>query len=435
MGKLQGNCIFHVNILVFFLTQEWIFIRKFAIPIQLDSRNYKKMFEISLTPTIISLLAVIVVAALYLLLGFRRYAVMVSTRVTNDTERDDSGDASRDYPSVSVIVYSEDDASNLEVLLPQILDQDYPAPFEVIVVNDGAIDSTKDVIARLEQKYSNLYMTFTPQESRSLSRKKLAVTLGIKAAKYSILMHTTGVCQVPSNQWLRRMAGRFDRSTDVVLGYAAPAAQEGTPHPWKRLHAFDQVRSAVEWISWAIAGRPYRGTACNIAYRREVFFRNKGFSRSLDLKYGDDDVFVSEVANGDNTVVELSSDSMLLDVQAAPASMHRAEKIRRDYTASRLRGHARLFFSTCSWAWWILLGATVALSIVGLPSILPMIVSVVVLFVTWVWLMITWCRTSRMLWSRPILITFPWFMSYHPIYTFYYRIKGMRKRGSNLTWS
>lgn len=166
-------CTSNVNILVFFLAREWIFIRKFALPIQLDFHNYNKMFEISLTPTIISLLAVIVVAALYLLFGFRHYVAMVSKRVAQDTARDNSGDTSREYPSVSVIVYSEDDASNLEVLLPQILDQDYPSPFEVIVVNDGAIDSTKDVIARLEQKYSNLYMTFTPQESRSLSRKNL----------------------------------------------------------------------------------------------------------------------------------------------------------------------------------------------------------------------------------------------------------------------
>lgn len=79
------------------------------------------MFEISLTPTIISLLAVIVVSALYLLLGFRRYVAMVSKRVSHDTERDDSGDVAREYPSVSVIVYSEDDASNLEVLLLSLI--------------------------------------------------------------------------------------------------------------------------------------------------------------------------------------------------------------------------------------------------------------------------------------------------------------------------
>ena len=150
------------------------------------------MFEISFTPVIIALLAVLSVSAIYLLAGFRHYVASVGRRVTADSGRDDSVAADYVFPPMSVIVYSEDDAANLEVLLPQILDQDYPSPFEVIVVNDGAMDSTKDVIARLEQRYSNLYMTFTPQESRSLSRKKLAVTLGIKAAKYNVLLHTVG---------------------------------------------------------------------------------------------------------------------------------------------------------------------------------------------------------------------------------------------------
>lgn len=390
------------------------------------------MFEISFTLVIITLLAVLLVSAIYLIAGFRHYVASVSRRVSADTAREDDNACA--YPPVSVIVYSEDDASNLEVLLPQILGQDYPAPFEVIVVNDGAIDSTKDVIARLEQKYSNLYMTFTPQESRSLSRKKLAVTLGIKAAKYNVLLHTIGSCQVPSGKWLRNMARHFADGAEVVLGYAAPAEQDGTKHCWRRLHAFDQVRGAVEWLSWAIAGRPYRGTGCNIAYKREVFFRNKGFSRSLDLKFGDDDVFVSEVATAANTAVELSSDSMLLHVQDAPGPMHKAEKIRRDYTASRLRGHARLFFSSCSWAWWILLGSAVALGFIGLPSLVPVIVACVVLLSTWIVLMLAWRKTSRLLWSRPLMLTFLWFMSYHPVYTLYYRIKGWRKRGTNLTW-
>lgn len=392
------------------------------------------MFEISFTPDIIALLAVLSVSAIYLLAGFRHCVASVGRRVAADSGRDDSAAVGYEFPPVSVIVYSEDDAANLEILLPQILDQDYPSPFEVIVVNDGAMDSTKDVIARLEQRYSNLYMTFTPQESRSLSRKKLAVTLGIKAAKYNVLLHTVGACQVPSDKWLRSMARHFDADTDIVLGYAAPSEQEGTSHAWKRLHSFDQVRSAVEWLSWAIAGRPYRGTGCNLAYRREVFFNNKGFSRSLDLKYGDDDVFVSEVARGGNTAVELSADSMLLHVQDLPGAMHKSDKMRRDYTASRLRGHARLFFSSCSWAWWLLICSAVALAVVGLPSLVPAIVAGVVLLVTWIILMITWRKTSRALWSRPLLFTFPWFMSYHPLYTLYYRIKGWRKRGSNLTW-
>ena len=36
--------------------------------------------------------------------------------------------------------------------------------------------------------------------------------------------------------------------------------------------------------------------------------------------------------------------------------------------------------------------------------------------------------------SRPIFLTFPWFMTIEPLYNFYYRIKSYIKRGSNLTW-
>ncbi len=33
----------------------------------------------------------------------------------------------------------------------------------------------------------------------------------------------------------------------------------------------------MRWLSIAIAGKPFRGTEYNIAYRRELFLRNKGF--------------------------------------------------------------------------------------------------------------------------------------------------------------
>lgn len=392
------------------------------------------MLDFSINPVIITLFSVLIVSSIYLLAGFRHYVSTVRRKVVSDTRREDIDSNEYDFPPASVIVYSAEDADNLEILLPQILQQDYPSPFEVIVVNDGDVSATKDVMARLEQSYSNLYMTFTPVDSRAVSRKKLAVTLGVKAAKFGVIVHTTGECQVPSTKWLRNMVRNFEPGIDIVLGYATPAEQDGTKHRWKRLHAFDQVRTAVEWLSWAIAGRPYRGTGYNLAYRRDIFFKNKGFSKSLNLKWGDDDIFVSEVVAKGNTKVELSADSILLHVQDAPVEAHRSEKMRRDFTAKRLRRHARLFFSTCSWAWWLLIGSCAGLSVCGLPSILPMIVSVIVLLTTWIILMVAWRRTSMALWSRPIFLTFPWFMSYHPIYTLYYRIKGWRKRSSNYSW-
>ncbi|MCH5325885.1 MAG: glycosyltransferase [Duncaniella sp.] len=393
------------------------------------------MIDFTLTPSVIVCLSVMVVCLLYLIFGFRRYVVSVSRRIREDSSEEFPNETEMEYPAISVIVYAEDDAENLQVLLPQILNQEYPAPFEVIVVNDGAGSSTKDVIARLEPEHPNLYMTFTPSESRSVSRKKLGVTLGIKAARYDVLVHTTGNCQVPSPRWLKAIGRRFEKGTDVVICYAAPtAAADVTHEPNKRLHAFDTVRSAIEYLSWAIAGRPYRGTGHNLAYRRDLFFSNNGFSRSLDLKYGDDDVFISGVSNGSNTAVELSTDSMVLAVEAAPAQSHREKKLRYDFTASKLRGCARGFFKTCTIAWWGAILSAVATAIVGLPSLTPAIIAAVLLLAIWLILMFAWKRTSLSLWSRGIFLTFPWFMSVHPIYSFIYWIRGFASRKSNYSW-
>ena len=392
------------------------------------------MFELSLTLPVIVSAGVLLIAVLWLLIFWRHYVASVSRRVAADADAE-LPEGPRAYPQVSIVVYSDDDAEQLRTLLPQLLSQDYPEQYDVIVVNDGGLASIKDVIARLEQTYSNLYMTFTPMYSRSVSRKKLAATLGIKAARYEVVMHVTGNCRIESPLWLRHMCRHFGEGKEVVIGYAYPvAANEEVADPSRRLHGFSYLRTAVEYLSWAIAGRPYRGTACNLAYRRSVFFRHNGFSKTLNLKNGDDDVFVNEVADGENTAVELSPESMVEVVQQNPAAMHRHDKINYDFTGRMIRRGAPRFFAICSWAWWIALGATVALSLFGLPSLLPLIAGVVVLLVTWIVMMLTWRRAARALHMPEAFFTFPWFMSVHPFYTLLYRWRGWRKRNTHYTW-
>ena len=221
---------------------------------------------------------------------------------------------------------------------------------------------------------------------------------------------------------------------EVVIGYSTPLIPDDTPNPWKRLHSFDSVRTAIEYLSWAIAGRPYRGDCHNLAYRRSLFFKNKGFSRSLHLKYGDDDVFVNEVANKRNTAVELSTASIVEVLSPYPQISHRNSKLRYCYTAKKLKTSARLFFGSSSLAWWSLTVSAIALSLTGLPSFLPMVVSGALWLILTITLMCTWRKSSLALGSRPIFLTFPWFMTIEPLYNFYYRIKSYIKRGSNLTW-
>ena len=95
--------------------------------------------------------------------------------------RQDEG--ARCQEGVSVIVYADDAPERLGNLLTRIFSQRYEGKTEVIVVNDGASPDVADVVKRLSQEHTNLYQTFVPNEAHNLSRRKLGLSLGIKAAR------------------------------------------------------------------------------------------------------------------------------------------------------------------------------------------------------------------------------------------------------------
>ena len=109
--------------------------------------------------------------------------------------------------------------------MPKILNQAYPE-FEVIVVNDDSTDDSKDILSVLETQYKNLYHTYVPEGSRNLSHKKLALTLGIKAARYDIVVFTNANCDPRNNEWLATIARNFVPGIDIVLGYTAIERKE-----------------------------------------------------------------------------------------------------------------------------------------------------------------------------------------------------------------
>ena len=122
-------------------------------------------------------------------------------------------------PEVSVVVYAQDQAEQLSRLLPQLLEQDYPSPFEVIVVNEGQSEATEEAVAPLVCRYRNLYLTYTPDGARNLSRKKLALTLGIKAARYPVVAIVDADTSVNSARWLRIIGSHFlNPACEVVIG-------------------------------------------------------------------------------------------------------------------------------------------------------------------------------------------------------------------------
>ena len=147
-------------------------------------------------------------------------------RLPKRDEKDADGiGESKDKP-ISVVIISHDNALELEKHLPSFLSQKYDADYQVIVVADKSDSETDDVIKRFSND-PHLYATFMPLSSRYISRKKLAITLGIKAAKYPWAIVTDAWCTPESDEWLRSFASHINDDSDVVLGYSH--YEEDTP--------------------------------------------------------------------------------------------------------------------------------------------------------------------------------------------------------------
>jgi len=206
---------------------------------------------------------------------------------------------------ISVVICARDEEENLENFLPFILEQDYP-DFEVIVVNDCSSDNSGFTLDRMLKKYPKLKVTTIKQDEKFTHHKKLALTVGIKAAKNEWLVLTDADCRPDSNKWLATIASNFSESSEIVLGYGGFFEEKGFLN---RLIRFDGLFIAMQYLGFAIVGKPYMGVGRNLAYRKEVFFRNKGFASHAHIYSGDDDLFINEVARKNNTSVEFRSDS------------------------------------------------------------------------------------------------------------------------------
>lgn len=112
-----------------------------------------------------------------------------------------------------------DNARELEERLPAFLTQTYEPGYEVIVVDESSTDNTEDVLTLFKNDYPHLYTTFLPKPDRNIMRRKLALTIGVKAAKNEWVILTDIHAEPPSEEWLKEIAECIDNTTEAMIGY------------------------------------------------------------------------------------------------------------------------------------------------------------------------------------------------------------------------
>lgn len=206
---------------------------------------------------------------------------------------------------VSVIVCARNEIANLGQYLPTLMTQNYPE-YEVIVVNDRSWDGTAEFLEEFEQQHHNVKIVKIVDNDKFIAGKKFAVTMGIKAAKYDWLVFTDADCTPQSENWLLDMQQPADDQVEIVLGYSPYMKRKSLLNALIR---FETFFTAVNYLSFAIKGIPYMGVGRNMAYKKSLFFKNKGFAAHMHIPSGDDDLFVNAHATRFNTEVRVNTES------------------------------------------------------------------------------------------------------------------------------
>ena len=240
---------------------------------------------------------------------------------------------SRSQP-VSVIVCARDEAANLAQNLPGLLIQQYPFTHEILVVNDNSFDDSKYVLEELQKEFRHLQILELKQEAKMIPGKKFPLSMGIKTAKHEILLLTDADCVPATEHWISSMQDAYKDDTEIVLGYSPYFKKRGLLN---KLIRFETFHTALQYLSYALAGIPYMGVGRNLSYKKAVFFRHKGFSAHNHLLSGDDDLFINSAATKSNTAINIDPESFTLSKPVGSLKQWMRQKARHYSTARYYR--------------------------------------------------------------------------------------------------
>jgi len=281
-----------------------------------------------LTILLYAFIAITSIQLIYFLFIFSRFSFAKKKKL-----------AQKDIP-VSVLICAKNEAENLKIFLPSIVEQQYPN-FEIVLINDASYDDTLEVMESFQEKYSNIKIVNVENNEAFWGSKKYALTLGIKASSNDYLLLTDADCSPKSNQWISSMSANFSEKKKFVLGYGAYKKKKYSI--LNALIRFETLLTAIQYFSYAKIGNPYMGVGRNLAYHKTEFFNVNGFMNHMKIRSGDDDLFVNQVATKKNTNIEFSEESHTLSNPSKTFSEWFKQKRRHVSTANHYKGKDQFF--------------------------------------------------------------------------------------------
>lgn len=179
---------------------------------------------------------------------------------------------------ISVIVPTYNRKEKLRQCLESLFNQDYSQEiFEIIVIDDGSTDGTRDMLKGLSSRQPNLRYLFQSHKGPAAARN-----LGIKHAKANIVGFIDNDC-ILKNDWIRKMIDAHKLNNGVVaIGGLTKVNQHNIKAVVSQFLSDGAIKTNINGKSEIIFS-----PTCNVSLKK-IYLNGERFSELFPLPAGED---------------------------------------------------------------------------------------------------------------------------------------------------
>jgi len=172
-----------------------------------------------------------------------------------------------EYPNISVVIPTYNDAKTLDKIIPSILNQKYDGDIDITVVNDNSTDNSLDIIKKYKVK------VISHKKNMGLAN---TVNDGVKNAKYDFVCVLHADCFLADDEWFKKLIPYLVLNSDVACvtsAFILPREIYNQFGFWeKAMHAWEVEKKVGEEI-----GVLDYSDGSNDIWKKEIFLRFGGY--------------------------------------------------------------------------------------------------------------------------------------------------------------
>lgn len=199
----------------------------------------------------------------------------------------------------AVIICARNEEQTIEKCLNSILVQEFEKGLlEIILVNDGSTDNT---LPLAQKCFANYNGTFQIINNATSAGKKKSITSAIEACHSDLIICRDADTYTENNQWLKTIVSFYEETGKQFI--IAPLEIENRNGLLAQLQHYENSALAVITGGFAFYKKAFLCNGANLAFTKTIFKKVDGYKNHIELKSGDDVLFLEDVKKADRETV------------------------------------------------------------------------------------------------------------------------------------